>query len=175
MVARRARTCNRCGVAIPDRPPGSCVSHSRRLQVPQARDPVKVLPPLPFWALYAGYLWFAMLSPDSPGDPAFQTSWETVMTVLHESANFAFVNVAANAAGFPLLPDVPENPVSEATFNFVALWGLCFLPLMLTDPRCPRRVPTVPLWAGSWFLTNVVSAKAVEPPEGGFVVSDQSY
>jgi len=119
-------------------------------------DPARVLRPLPFWGVYAAYWWFAMLDPSAPGEPLQSTPPETVQTVLHESINFGFVNPIAEALGYPLVPGVPaENPVSEATFNFVALWGLGLLPVMLSDPKTPRRVPTLPLWVGTWFLTNL--------------------
>lgn len=96
-----------------------------------------------------------MLDPAAPGNPVYATTPETLASVLHQSANFGFVNVALNAAGLHAVPDIAENPVSEALFNFAAAWGLAFLPLMLTDRRCPRHVPTGPLWLGSWLLTNL--------------------
>lgn len=122
---------------------------------PAASDPGVLLAPLPYWAVYAAYWWYVMLDPAAPGNPVYATTPETLASVLHQSANFGFVNVALNAAGLHAVPDIAENPVSEALFNFAAAWGLAFLPLMLTDRRCPRHVPTGPLWLGSWLLTNL--------------------
>jgi hypothetical protein len=96
-----------------------------------------------------------MLGSAAPGHPAWQVDTAVISELLHESLNFFYVNVAAHAAGITLIPCIPEHPVSEALFNFVAAWGLLFLPLMATD-RAGRRVVRWQLWwGGIMLLTNV--------------------
>lgn len=45
------------------------------------------------WAFYAGYLAYVMLSTTAPGLPVWQTPPETLITVLHESANYFYINI----------------------------------------------------------------------------------
>lgn len=96
-----------------------------------------------------------MLGSAAPGNPAWQVDPSVISELFHESLNLFYINVAAHAAGITLIQCIPEHPVSEALFNFVAAWGLLFLPLMATD-RAGRRVEHWPLWwMGIMLLTNI--------------------
>ncbi|KAF5827488.1 hypothetical protein DUNSADRAFT_563 [Dunaliella salina] len=90
------------------------------------------------WAGYAGYISYVMLSNAAPGPPALETPPKVLWEVFHESINFFYVNIGLNAAGFNLIPDFPENPVSEALFNFIAAWGVLFLPVILTEKKSAK-------------------------------------
>ena len=104
------------------------------------------------WGVFAFYVWHLLLSTSTPGNPVWQTSPETIARIIHESANIFYLNVAANAAGLHLIPSVAEHPVDEAIFNFVAAWGLMFLPVMLADGRSKqmKRTTVWGLWTGTW-------------------------
>jgi hypothetical protein len=105
----------------------------------------------------AGYM-FVLAGTVAPGPPLWETTPDTLTEILHESANFFYVNPAIHAADLPTpLPPFPEHPVSEAVFNFVGAWGLMFLPVMLQDEQTARaRVPAVSVqWVALMLLTNV--------------------
>ena len=52
-----------------------------------------------------------MLGTASPGVPAWQTSWEQLQPVLHESLNFFYVNVGLAQLGLNPVPSIAEHPV----------------------------------------------------------------
>lgn len=112
-----------------------------------------LLPSLALWAFYAGYVSVVMLSPWPPGDPAWQTSMDTITTLMHESLNFFYINIGLDQLGMAPVPNVAEHPVSEALFNFINAWSLMFLPVMLMDRR--RVDNKVGLWIGTMMLTNI--------------------
>lgn len=107
------------------------------------------------WIFYLSYIGYVMLSTSAPGLPVWQTPPETLVEVLHESANYFYVNIGLAQLGLNPVPSIAEHPVSEALFNFVNAWSLMFWPAMLADPL-GRRVPNkFPIWVGTQFLTNV--------------------
>jgi hypothetical protein len=57
-----------------------------------------------WWTFYAIYTAFILLGSDVPGEPALQTSPETITQVLNLSLNFFYVNIGLNAAGLTLVP-----------------------------------------------------------------------
>lgn len=112
-------------------------------------------PAIGMWAFYASYMGVIMLGDQAPGDPAIQTSPETIAEVLHESLNFFYVNIFLNNVGITLVPSIAEHPVSEALFNFVNAWSMMMLPLFLLDRKSENMPNKMPLWLGTMFLTNV--------------------
>uniref|UniRef100_A0A7S3VQV0 SnoaL-like domain-containing protein n=1 Tax=Dunaliella tertiolecta TaxID=3047 RepID=A0A7S3VQV0_DUNTE len=122
------------------------------------------------WALYAGYNSYIMLGTSAPGLPAWQTPPEVLQEVFHESLNFFYVNIGLNAAGLSLIPDFPENPVSEALFNFIAAWGVLFLPVILTEKKSAKVQNKWGWWTAIMFVTNVffipfLALRAAPEPE----------
>lgn len=104
---------------------------------------------------YAAYIAIVLLSPFPPGQPAWQTSPDTLARVMHESFNFFYVNIALGSVDMNPVPNIAEHPVDEALFNFVNAWSLMMWPVWLADPR-GKRVGQKPLiWLGTMFLTNV--------------------
>jgi hypothetical protein len=51
------------------------------------------------YAFYAAYLGYVMLGTSAPGPPAWQTPPETLAAVLHESANYFYVNIGLAQVG----------------------------------------------------------------------------
>ena len=104
------------------------------------------------WALYGIYLWITLFSTSAPGAPGWQASSQNLQGLLHESLNIFYINTAQSAVGLDLFPSFAEHPVDEAVFNFVAAWGLLFLPVMLADSRSQKMQPQTKwgLWIGTW-------------------------
>ena len=76
-----------------------------------------------------------MLSTAAPGNAAWQTSPESIASVVNESINFFYINIGLANLGINPLPSIAEHPVSEALFNLVGAWGVMFLPIMLADSK----------------------------------------
>lgn len=104
------------------------------------------------WLFYAAYLGYVILGTSAPGNPAWQTSPETLQTVLNESINIFFIVPFLNWVGVPFAPQLVAHPVDESIFNFVGAWGLMFLPLILADSRATKVNDTSKwaLWTGTW-------------------------
>jgi ketosteroid isomerase-like protein len=103
------------------------------------------------------YIGFVLFSDIPPGLPAYQTNIEDLETILHESLNFFYVNMAMGNFGLNIVPNIAEHPVDEGLFNFINAWSLMFLPVWVSDPKSltmPWKTK-LQLWIGSAFLTNV--------------------
>lgn len=57
------------------------------------------------------YIGYVMLSTTAPGLPVWQTPPETFTAVLHESANYFYINIGLAQLGLNPVPCVAEHPV----------------------------------------------------------------
>eukprot|EP00667_Euglena_gracilis_P011131 EG_transcript_11361 len=128
--------------------------------------------PAALYTAAAAYTYLLLLSPPDalvPGDPAWAIKPETLAEVLGESLNFFFVLPLINAVGIRPLEAPVVPPVSESIFNFAEAYIFMLLPLLLVDRRSRPRLPTVSVWVGAMFLTNVfllpyLALRAATPP-----------
>lgn len=124
------------------------------------------------WMLTVAYVSVLLLSPPDlllPGEPAWAVRPDTWQELRDESLNFFFVLPLLSQLNVVSAPQL--HPATEAFFNFAEAWIFMFLPLLLADPR-GYRLPRVPWWGASMFLTNVFlmpymarRATAVPDPE----------
>lgn len=108
------------------------------------------------WLFYVAYMGYVILSTAAPGNAAWQTSPETLQTVLNESTNIFYIVPFLSWVGVPFAPHLVVNPVDESIFNFVGAWGLMFLPLILADSRATKvkKSSKWGLWTGTWVRTQ---------------------
>ena len=104
------------------------------------------------WVYYLGYV---LLSTAAPGSPVWQTPPEALTSLIHESYNFFYVNIALAAAGLNPVPCVAEHPVDEALFNFMNAFSLMWWPAWVADPQGARVKNKLAVWVGAMALTNV--------------------
>ncbi|KAL4535829.1 hypothetical protein Ndes2526A_g05392 [Nannochloris sp. 'desiccata'] len=109
-----------------------------------------------FWLAYISYV---MLSTAAPGLPVWQTTPDTLMSVINESYNFFYVNILLEKFNLNPVPCIAEHPVGEALFNFVNAWSMMMLPVWANDkPQGKKPVNStmkIGLFVGTMFLTNV--------------------
>eukprot|EP01025_Chloroclados_australasicus_P005986 TRINITY_DN11972_c0_g1_i2.p2 TRINITY_DN11972_c0_g1~~TRINITY_DN11972_c0_g1_i2.p2 ORF type:complete len:451 (+),score=53.54 TRINITY_DN11972_c0_g1_i2:91-1353(+) len=109
------------------------------------------------WFFYIGYISILIFSTIAPGYDTFHQPPEVFARLLHESLNFFYVNIGLNNIGITFVPSIAEHPADEAFFNFIAAWGVSFLPFMLANPKSKKLgSKVIPLWIGTEFLTNIV-------------------
>jgi ketosteroid isomerase-like protein len=109
-----------------------------------------------FWLAYISYV---MFSTAAPGLPVWQTTPETLQSVINESYNFFYVNIILEKFNLNPVPCVAEHPVGEALFNFVNAWSLMLLPIWANDKLQGKKpvdsTTKICLFVGTMFLTNV--------------------
>lgn len=107
----------------------------------------------PLWPLYLFYLWFVLVSNVAPGVPAWQITHENISILFNLSLNFFFIGDFLQLINLNILPNVPQHPVNEALFNFVAAWGLLFLPVMFKVAE-RQNMSKRELW--TWWIATMV-------------------
>jgi len=111
------------------------------------------------WAVFfLAYTYMVLFDPDTPGDPAYATSPETLHALIDQSLQFFFVVPALALAGVDstgiLGPVAAAHlaPEALALFNFSNAYSLLFAGIVFSDRR---NVGRRWLWAGQMFLTNL--------------------
>ncbi|GMH39556.1 hypothetical protein BSKO_07454 [Bryopsis sp. KO-2023] len=110
------------------------------------------LPSWGVWALLGCYLGWVYLSTGAPGNPAYQTSPETIQEFIHESVSLWYINPILSNFNISILPDFPEHPVAEALFTFIVTWDVMMWPAMVADKQGVGVKYKRELWYGSLGL-----------------------
>jgi len=112
-----------------------------------------------WWLLfYAAYCFMLLLDPDTPGDPVYETSPETLGALVEQSLQFFFIVPALSLSGVDLtgflgpVADKHLAPEALALFNFSNAYSLLFAGIVFSDSRNRGRRW---LWWGQMFLTNL--------------------